>query len=614
MSLFNELKRRNVLRVAAAYAVAAWLLIQVAETIFPLFGFDDAPARILVIVLAIGFIPALIFAWAFEMTPEGLKKESEVDRSQSVTPQTGKQLDRMIMAVLALALGYFALDKFVLNPQREAGQQRKHAEQLEIVSEQSRQAGRTEALVGSYGDKSIAVLAFDDMSQDKDQEYLSDGIAEELLNLLAGIPELRVISRSSAFSFKGQNVEIPDIALRLNVANILEGSVRKAGNKVRITAQLIEARTDTHLWSRTYDRQLDDIFAIQDEIAAAVVEELKLTLLGAPQKVRKTDAEAYSLYLQARHFADQGSAESYTRCIELYQQALVIDPNFTYALDGLATVYFNQASRGMRPADEGYLLAQELVERALAIDPDFSHAHASLGSIYSTRDRNLELAAMHQARALELDPGDSNMIGYGAGLMMDLGRMDEAVTLAQFVVARDPVDPVSYYNLGVISLYAGRIEESIEVSRTVLRLSPDFMGGYYSLSMAQLLGDLPQAALESAQNETYEPLRLLALIAARHALGQDAESDAALAQMVEKYGHEWPYNIAYVVAFRGQVDSAFEWLEKAIEIDDSGLTEANVQPLFANLHGDPRWLPFLEAIGKSPAQLDAIPFEVTLSK
>jgi TolB-like protein/lipoprotein NlpI len=612
LSLFNELKRRNVLRVAAAYVVAAWLLIQVAETIFPLFGFDDAPARILVIVLTIGFIPALIFAWAFEMTPEGLKKESEVDRSQSMTPQTGKQLDRMIMVVLALALGYFAFDKFVLNPQREAAQQQQQAEQLEIVAEQSRQAGRTEALVGSYGDKSIAVLAFDDMSQDKDQEYLSDGIAEELLNLLAGIPELRVISRSSAFSFKGQNVEIPKIALRLNVANILEGSVRTAGNKVRITAQLIEARTDTHLWSKTYDRQLDDIFAIQDEIAAAVVEELKVTLLGAPQKVRKTDSEAYALYLQARHLGRLGSAEGYTRCIELYQQALAIDPNFTNALDGLATEYFNQAARGMRPAEEGFLMAQELVERALEIDPDFAHAHATLGSIYSTRDRNLELAAMHQARALELDPGDSNMIGYGASMMMDLGRMDEAVTLSEFVVARDPVNPVSYYNLGVFSLYAGRIEESIEIARTVLGLSPDFIGGYYSLSMAQLLGGSPQAALESAQKETYEPLRLLALIAALHALGQDADSDAALTKMVEKHGHEWPYNIAYVVAFRGQVDSAFEWLEKAIEIDDTGLAEAHVQPLFANLHGEPRWLPFLESIGKSPAQLAAIPFEVTL--
>jgi adenylate cyclase len=283
MSFFAELKRRNVIRVGAAYVVLAWLVIQVAETIFPLFGYGDAPARIVVVVLAIAFIPALTFAWAFELTPEGLKKESEVDRSQSVTPQTGKKLDRVIMVVLALGLAYFAFDKFVLHPQREAAKDEQFAGQVE----RAKQQGRTEALVESYGDQSIAVLAFDDMSQAGDQEYLSDGIAEELLNLLAKIPELRVISRSSAFSFKGKDLPLTEIAQQLNVAHILEGSVRKAGNRVRITAQLIEARSDTHLWSETYDRELNDIFAIQDEIAVVVVEQLKLTLLGAAPHVQE---------------------------------------------------------------------------------------------------------------------------------------------------------------------------------------------------------------------------------------------------------------------------------------------------------------------------------------
>jgi hypothetical protein len=191
LSFFNELKRRNVLRIGAAYVVVSWLLIQVAETIFPLFGFDDTPARIVVLVLAIGLVPAMIFAWAFELTPEGLKKESEVDRAQSITPRTGKKLDHMIMVVLALALGYFAIDKFVLNPQREAALRLEQSDQLALVAEEAHREGRSEALVESYGDNSIAVLAFQDMSQDQDQEYLSDGIAEELLNLLARIPELR---------------------------------------------------------------------------------------------------------------------------------------------------------------------------------------------------------------------------------------------------------------------------------------------------------------------------------------------------------------------------------------------------------------------------------------
>jgi TolB-like protein len=306
MSLFEELKRRNVFRVGAAYVVVGWLIIQVVETIFPIYGIAESWIRLVITVLAIGLIPLLIFAWAFELTPEGLKKESDVDRTQSIAPHTGKKLDRTIMVVLALALVYFAVDKFVLNPQREAAVQ----EQVAVQVEEAIQQGRTEALVESYGDKSIAVLAFQDMSQDKDQEYLSDGIAEELLNLLAKIPDLRVISRSSAFSFKGQNLELTEIAERLNVAHILEGSVRKAGNKVRITAQLIEARSDTHLWSETYDRELDDIFAIQDEISATVVAQLKITLLGEAPKTVEINSEAYALFLQARHLGQQFTVDT----------------------------------------------------------------------------------------------------------------------------------------------------------------------------------------------------------------------------------------------------------------------------------------------------------------
>ena len=222
--------------------VTAWLGIQVAETIFPAFGFGDAAIRLVVIVFAIGLIPALVVSWVFEITPEGLKKEKDIDRTTSITNKTGKQLDRIIMVVLALALGYFAIDKFALSPQRQA-------EELATATKEAHKEGRSEALVESYGDKSIAVLPFVNMSSDEEQEYFSDGISEELLNLLTKIPELRVISRSSAFSYKGKDIKLTEIAKELNVAHILEGSVRKAGKLVRITVQLIEARSDTHLWS-----------------------------------------------------------------------------------------------------------------------------------------------------------------------------------------------------------------------------------------------------------------------------------------------------------------------------------------------------------------------------
>jgi TolB-like protein len=378
MSLFAELKRRNVFRVGAAYVVAAWLLIQVAETIFPLFGYGDTPARIVVVVLAIGLVPTMIFAWAFELTPEGLKRESEVDRSQSITPHTAKKLDRIIMVSLALALGYFAFDKFVLDPQRDSASEAQKVTEVE----QARQAGRTEALVESYGDKSIAVLPFVNMSDDAGNEYFSDGISEELLSLLAKLPELRVISRSSAFSFKGKDIAIPEIARQLNVAHILEGSVRKSGNTLRITAQLIEARSDTHLWSETWDRPLDDIFAIQDEIAATVVEQLKITLLGAVPRVQETDPEAYALYLQARHLWRQVTAEALEQSKALFEQSLAIDPDYAAAWVGLARNYTYQAGVDLLLTyEEGYTLAREALEKALAINPDYAPAHAVLGWI-----------------------------------------------------------------------------------------------------------------------------------------------------------------------------------------------------------------------------------------
>ena len=260
MSLLTELKRRNVLRVVAGYVAVSWLAIQIVETLFPMFGLSDAAARGVVIALAIGFIPALVFAWIFELTPEGFKRDAEVDHGAPGMRELGNRFDRLIIVMLVFAVAFFAFDKFVLDPARDVAR--------EAAAEQR---GRSRALVESYGEKSIAVLPFVNMSSDPEQEYFSDGIAEELLNLLAQIQELRVISRSSAFSFKGKDIEIPEIAERLNVAHILEGSVRKSGNKIRITAQLIEASTDTHLWSQTYDRELEDIFAIQDEIAADVV-------------------------------------------------------------------------------------------------------------------------------------------------------------------------------------------------------------------------------------------------------------------------------------------------------------------------------------------------------
>lgn len=606
MSVVSELGKRNVFRVGAAYLVAAWLLVQIADTLFPLFGFGDAPARIVVVILAIGFVPALVLAWAFRLTPEGLRLESEVETPRS--PQAGRRLDRAIMIVLALALSVFAFDRFVVDPQRKAA----HQAELEGRIEEARRQGRVEALVESYADRSIVVLPFVNMSDDPGNEFFSDGISEELLNLLARIPELRVISRSSAFFYKGKDVKLSQVASDLNVAHVLEGSVRKAGDRLRITAQLVDARTDTHLWSENFDRELGDVFAIQDEIAAAVVERLKLSLLGDLPQARVTDPDAYALFLQARFVGQQGSAEDYEQAISLLERVLAIAPDYPRAWDALAGNYLNQAGKGLVPAQQGFERAERAARRALAIEPNYGPAYARLGWIALLRDNDLERAAAYYQRALELAPTNVAIIGDAASLLKTLGRIDECVALDEYVVARDPVNPVGHFNLGGSYLFAGRYGDAAEAYRTALRLSPNRIGGHYQLGIVRLLDGEPAEALASMEAERLEVLRLLGTVMAQHSLGRLEITDALQAELIGRYAEDAAYNIAYVMAWRGDADAAFEWLDMAVTLGDPGLADVVADPLFDNLRDDPRWTAFLESIGKAPSMLDAIAFEVRL--
>jgi TolB-like protein/Tfp pilus assembly protein PilF len=450
------------------------------------------------------------------------------------------------------------------------------------------------------------------MSDDASNEYFSDGISEELLNLLTKVPELRVISRSSAFSYKGKQIDIPTIAAQLNVAHVLEGSVRKAGNQVRITAQLIEARSDTHLWSETYERTLDDIFATQDDIAARVVEQLKLTLLGNAPTIQATDPEAYALVLQARYLDRQRTPDAFENAITLYEQALAIDPDYAAAWAGLASVYTRQAGQGLRPYEEAFTLAREAASQSLTLDPAYAPAYRNLGWIAQDYDRDFVAAARHYERALAMEPANTDIIGSAATMAASLGRLDQAIALAEYAVAHDPVNPIAIARLGLTYRDAGRLDEAIASFRTTLTLSPGYIGGQNFIGTALLLKGEPESALAAMQKEVSEAWRLIGLVVAHHALGQAAASDAALATLIEKYEKQWAYNIAYVLAFRGEADRAFEWLDQAVAYNDPGLAEIATEPLFANIRSDPRWLPFLESIGKSPEQLAAIEFKVTL--
>lgn len=601
MTFLDEIKRRNVHRMAGLYLVAAWLVVQVTSTVLPAFDLPSWLLRAVITALAIGFVPALVLAWVFELTPEGLKRESEVTRAESVAPETGRRLDRLLLLVLAVALGYFAFDKFVVAPRREAAQ-----------TEAARDEGRAESLVQSYGEKSLAVLPFVDMSPATDQAYFSDGIAEELLNLLAKVPQLRVASRRSAFSFKGQDIDIPEIAKRLNVVHVLEGSVRKNGSKVRVTAQLIDARSDTQLWSQTWDRNLDDIFVVEDEIAAAIVAQLKVKLLGDSPKAKAVNPQAYSLFLQAHALSDQITNAGIQQSEALYEQALHIEPNYAAAWTGRSLNYFRLVNAGLLAAEKGNVLAREAVGRAIAIDPTYAPAFALSGWLSMYRSNDLAAAADHLKRALELEPTSSDVVGRAAALMYNLGRLDAAIALGEYEVARDPLYIPGHFNLATRYLTAGRLDEAIASYRTVLRLSPGANGAQAAIGTALLLQGKAEAALEAMRLETDEVERLLGLAMVSHALGDSAASDRALAKLLPVHGRAVPGNIAYVMAYRGEVDRAFEWLQKAVQYNDPNLTEIVFLPYFDNIRGDPRWLPFLRQIGRAPEQLAAIKFDVKL--
>ena len=459
---------------------------------------------------------------------------------------------------------------------------------------------------------SIAVLAFLDMSPGRDHEYFSDGIAEELLNLLAKVPQLRVIARTSSFSFKGKDTPVSEIARRLDVAHVLEGSVRRSGDRVRVTAQLIRAADSAHIWSETFERTFDDIFAVQDEIARGVVQQLEIKLLGGPPRVEETDSSAYALYLRARQLQRQHSEAGYVQALELLRQALKIDAHYAPAWDLRASILLNQASKGLVPTEKGYQLAREATGRALASHRDFAPAHGVLGWIALFGDRDFSAAARHYTRALTLAPTDLNILVQAAGLMLFLGRVDQAIAIREFAASRDPANAFSHASLGGAYRCAGRHDDALAAFRRAFALSPGMVSLRSRMGLVLLKLNRLKDALSEAEREPTETLRLLAVATIKHAMGDAAGSDAALARTIGKYEPECAYNIARVLAFRGEADRAFKWLAKAVEYRDPGLAGAAAENDFKNISGDPRWLPFLRRIGAAPGQLAAVRFEVRL--
>lgn len=467
MQLFKELQRRNVFRVSIGYIVSSWLLIQVADIVLQNIDAPSWVMQTIMLVLALGFPVVAFFSWAYEVTPDGIKRESEIDRTQSSTHVTGRKLDRAIVAVLIIALAYLAYDKFILDPKRDAAlidDIRKN------VTEQT-SAKPPEMIPEGADPASIAVLPFADLSPGKDQGYFSDGIAEEILNVLVKVDGLSVASRTSAFGFKGQaSLGIPAIGKALKVRNILEGSVRKSGDNIRITAQLIDARTDKHLWSQTYDRVLsaENLFAIQDEIARAIVNELaesielEMTPSGATMVSVATESlGAYQLYLQARDMYRQRSTENIPSIIEMLEQALELDPDYAEAWAGLAAVSVVAPSWGVEGRDF-VLLANDAARRAIELDDSLGLPYAVLGSLTSNSvPTDYVKVFEYYEQALERDPKSVNALLWRGLDLMNAGMFEAATADLERCLVIDPVYENCRRFLALTRLFAGDVETAL---------------------------------------------------------------------------------------------------------------------------------------------------------
>ena len=439
MSIFRELKRRNVFRVAIAYAIVAWILIEVTATTFPILKLPDWSVTLVTALVLIGLPLALIMAWAFEITPEGLKKEKDVDRAQSITQITGRKVDLFIIVVLVLALGFFVFDKFLLDPSRDAALVQATTEAI------TEQAGESDK--AKTADKSIAVLPFVNMSDDSGNEYFSDGIAEELLNVLVKVEGLRVASRTSSFSFKGKDISIPGIAKELNVDHVLEGSVRKAGNTVRITAQLIDVRTDRHLWSETYDRELEDVFAIQDEISGHIVQALKVALETGEQgpmdhaQQSTENLEAYELYLKGRYLWQRRGESNIRHAIDLFERAAALDPGFARGWSSLAAAHMTLPAYSDATTAEHHPLAVSAAHKALALDDSLAEAYAVLGDAAYLLDRKWADAEAYYLRAIASEPKNATAHLWYGGYLDAVGRNRDALEETLIAYQLDPLHP-----------------------------------------------------------------------------------------------------------------------------------------------------------------------------
>jgi TolB-like protein len=572
-NFFAELKRRNVYKVAVAYAVVGWLLVQVTTQVFPIFEIPNWALRLIVLAIIIGFPIALVIAWAFELTPEGIKRTEDVDLAAAARQPRKHAWIFIVIVGAVLSVGLFFIGRYT---------------------------ARNSASASELPAKSIAVLPFDNLSRDPDNAYFAEGVQDEILTRLAKVADLKVISRTSTQRFKSTPDNLPQIAKQLGVMHILEGSVQKANDQVRVNVQLINALTDAHLWADTYDRKLIDIFSVESEIAKTIADTLQAKLTGSEKQMMAaqptSDTAAYELYHKGRSFWEKRSGDNIPKAIAFYEQAIARDPNYALAYAGLAKAYILLPFYTGADRRNVSQKAKEAALTALRLDPNLAEAHVALGKVLFFSDIDLPGAVREYKRGIELQPNDATAHHwFGNDTLAALGRFEEAIAEGKRAVELDPLSPVINADLGATFCYAGRYDESARQLRKTLEIDPTFFYAHYNLGIAlQVTGDLSGAIAEyeKAKQLNDDPFMSTLYAAAK---GHAGDKDTALRMLTEldkmsEHREVLSYWRALLYLSLNKKEEALHWLEQSFEErDGSNINWIKVDPLLNSLHGDPRF-------------------------
>jgi TolB-like protein/Tfp pilus assembly protein PilF len=591
-NFFAELKRRNVYKVAVAYAIVGWLVMQIAATVVPALHLSDAITSAVVLLTLLGFPIALVLAWAFELTPEGIKRTEDVAPNESVTRGTGRKLTAIIVAVGIVAAGLFLFQLFRAQPA--------------AVTAPPATTPLASAAAPHINSKSIAVLPFENRSEDKANAYFAAGIQDEIITRLSKIAELKVISCTSTQRFKSAPDDLPAIAKQLGVANVLQGSVQRSADQIRVNVQLVKAETDTHLWADTFDRKLTDVFQIESDIAKTIAEKLQAKLTGSEEhaiSVRPTENwEAHQLYLQGRYLWNRRTAGNLKKALAYFQQAAEKDPSYALAYAGIADTYAVMPAYSACSPQDCLPRARTAAEKALELDDSLAEAHASLGFILI---HYFEIAASTKEfeRAIELNPNYATAHQwYARGALLMVGEFDHAIAEAKRAVEVDPVSPIIHADLGGVYLMARRYDEAIEQLRKTLEIDPEFYWAHRFLGLALELKGATAEAIGEYQRafELSDDPTMLGFIGhAEAASGRPNEARQMLDRLTAaaKTRYVPAYAFAVIHLALGEKDKALDWLEKNARDHASPVTNLiTVDPYLDPLRGDPRFKALVSAI------------------